>query len=452
MIQTHRDEVVAAGEPDLLAAIDADLAELNAWSKMDDQAFAAELKTRKNRGERLRAACMKKYAIPFTTEWSGYVGIADSTLASDGQFLYGTFGHGQTFCYDLDGNLKWGLREKIEKHPWDDRATFHNSPVLCQGVLIVKKRTTASGKEKAQGVYLGLEAATGKVLWEAALGFGYPVMKVMNLTAPDGHSVAVIIGFTAMESSADRIGINPNGKGPVILRVRDGHILGHLPNFATGRGALMTVHGDLVTAYSYADNFTGPDMAIRVRLIEPAKTACEVVWSHTDKQPRILRYSGFPTQLGDFLRNGSADKSGPVICDARDGSLVASLKLPAKERWEDNASGVLAGKHLFFWTDAYPKSNDSGRGMDGYAMIRFNIFDLSDPKVPKLVPNKNLLGYQDPPADLIVRTYLKEFDPLGFAGCYKGTPGYCAMMGGPVPAGNRLLIQTSAFLYGIGEK
>jgi hypothetical protein len=30
--------------------------------------------------------------------------------------------------------------------------------------------------------------------------------------------------------------------------------------------------------------------------------------------------------------------------------------------------------------------------------------------------------------------------------------GYFAMMSGPVPAGNKLLIQSSAFLYSIGEK
>ena len=261
--------------------------------------------------------------------------------------------------------------------------------------------------------------------------------------------MAVLIGDTAMGKPPDPQAIHPDVKGQAIARVRDGRILGYLPNFATGRGALMTVHGDLMTATSYADNLKGPDVAIRVRMTGPDTAAGEVVWSHTGTEPRTLRYGGFPTQLGDYLRNGSAD--GAVICDVRDGSKVASL---GRARWENEASGVVAGRYLIFWTEAHPGSNSSGgrTAAQPDAMLRFNIFDLSDPKNPKPVANNNLIGFKEPPADLVVRTYLKEFDPYGFMGCYKGTANYCAMMGGPVPVGNRLLIQTSAFLYCIGEK
>ncbi len=163
-----------------------------------------------------------------------------------------------------------------------------------------------------------------------------------------------------------------------------------------------------------------------------------------------MRYGGFPTQLGDYLRNGSANGAVAVICDIRDGSKVANL---GSVRWPDDASGVVAGRYLIFWTEANPGSNSPYRNAAAQpAMLRFHIFDLSDPKNPKPVANNNLIGFKDPPADLVVRTYLKEFDPYGFMGCYKGTAAYCAMMGGPVPAGNKLLIQTSAFLYCIGEK
>jgi hypothetical protein len=154
--------------------------------------------------------------------------------------------------------------------------------------------------------------------------------------------------------------------------------------------------------------------------------------------------------LGDYLRNGSANGAVAVICDIRDGSKVANL---GSVRWPDDASGVVAGRYLIFWTEANPGSNSPYRNAAAQpAMLRFHIFDLSDPKNPKPVANNNLIGFKDPPADLVVRTYLKEFDPYGFMGCYKGTAAYCAMMGGPVPAGNKLLIQTSAFLYCIGEK
>ena len=54
------------------------------------------------------------------------------------------------------------------------------------------------------------------------------------------------------------------------------------------------------------------------------------------------------------------------------------------------------------------------------------------------------------PADIIVSTYFKDFNPMDFAGCYRGSASYFAMMGGPVPVGDKLLIQSSAFLYCIG--
>ncbi len=439
MVQAHRGEVAGVGEADLVAALDADLAQLEVLGKMDDAAFAKELATRKNYGDHLRTACMKKYQVPFTTEWSGYVGVADSTLASDGRHIYGTFDQGQTFCYDLEGNLKWGVREK---GGWDTRGTFHSSPTLCEGVLVVKKRTF---NKKTGLFWIGLDAATGKQLWEANMGISnYMIPKLMRLTGVDGVPVVVLIGDMAMEGGPDSVAIHPDLKGQAIVRVRDGRILGYLPNFDTGRGALMTVHGDLVTAYAYDDRGGKPSMAMRVRMTGPDTAAGEVVWSHTGKEPRILRFNGFPTQLGDFLRNGYADDQ-QLICDVRDGSRVASL---GKVRWSDDAAGVVAGRHLIYW-------ENSGGPVGGGAvarMLRFHIFDLSDPKNPKPVANNNLIGFKDPPADLVVRTYLKEFDPYGFMGCYKGTAAYCAMMGGPVAVGNKLLIQTSAFLYCIGEK
>ena len=41
---------------------------------------------------------------------------------------------------------------------------------------------------------------------------------------------------------------------------------------------------------------------------------------------------------------------------------------------------------------------------------------------------------------------------IDLAGCYAGAASHFMRMGGPVPVGKRLLIQTPAFLYCIGEK
>jgi hypothetical protein len=89
---------------------------------------------------------------------------------------------------------------------------------------------------------------------------------------------------------------------------------------------------------------------------------------------------------------------------------------------------------------------------DRKAMLRYAVVDLSDRAKPTVVSDRNLLGYADPPADIIVKNYLSEFNPYDFAGCYHGSASYFALMGGPVPHGSRLYIQSSAYLYCIGAK
>jgi hypothetical protein len=111
---------------------------------------------------------------------------------------------------------------------------------------------------------------------------------------------------------------------------------------------------------------------------------------------------------------------------------------------------VMAGHYLIGLND---EAGPHGRKRDdNMALVRFTVVDMTDPAKPKLVSDRNYLGYKEPPADIIVQTYFKDFDPYAFAGCYRGTPSYVTEhMSGPVPHGNRLLVQTSAFLYCIGE-
>jgi hypothetical protein len=120
-------------------------------------------------------------------------------------------------------------------------------------------------------------------------------------------------------------------------------------------------------------------------------------------------------------------------------------------RFEPGA--VVAGRYLILPCDAGGESNRPGSRTrdDRKAMLRFVVVDLSDPAKPNVVSDRNLLGYAAPPADIILKNYLSEFDPYDFAGCYKGAASYFHMMGGPVPHGSRLYMQSSAFLYCLGS-
>jgi hypothetical protein len=107
---------------------------------------------------------------------------------------------------------------------------------------------------------------------------------------------------------------------------------------------------------------------------------------------------------------------------------------------------VVAGNYLIM-------ANGSPRfGADKKRMLSYAVFDISQPSLPKMVSENNLIGNEAPTADIILTTYFKELDPYQFMGCYAGAADYVHEMGGPVPHGNKLLIQTSAYMYCIGEK
>ena len=110
---------------------------------------------------------------------------------------------------------------------------------------------------------------------------------------------------------------------------------------------------------------------------------------------------------------------------------------------------------LWTVTDCGPGvgASDGGRERsDNKAMARFVVVDAKDPTSPKVVSDKNLLGFAEPPSDIFIEQYYKDIDPFQFVGCYAGAVSHFMRMGGMVPVGNRLLIQTPAFLYCIGEE
>jgi hypothetical protein len=132
------------------------------------------------------------------------------------------------------------------------------------------------------------------------------------------------------------------------------------------------------------------------------------------------------------------------MVDVTTGTVIS--KLPVAHSY-----GVVAGHYLI--TLAAGDNDPNGRCRDDrMATGSFSVIDLKDPAKPVVVAKNNLLGYKEPAADLIVSTYFKGFDPFDFAGCYRGSASYFMQMGGPVPAGDKLLIQSSAFMYCIGHR
>ena len=423
----HRPEVEAFGNAALLAALDKDLEVLRRFQSVTDlEALKALMGDGKQRPTSLIGACLKVLGVGIGGVWWGHVGTADSTLASDGQRIYGVFDQGQVFALDLDGKIVWVQREKGHHH---NAGTFHRSPLLCGDLLLVRSVNHKGSIRPLRA----LDVKTGQVRWEAALaGSQYTVPRLMRLAGADGKPVDVLIGDVSQSKD----------QGLAVLRVRDGKLLGCLPPHNAGRGAVMAVFGQQVTWCANHDAGPLPNCSYRLRLEGAGTVVAEKVFV-LDGKERVFRQMDFPTLAGTVWMC-SGDSRGSLLRDGTTGALIS--KAPVA-----NSFGVVAGHYLI--TLAGGDNNTNGRCRDDrMASGSFMVTDIKDPAKPVVVARNNLLGYKEPAADLIVSTYFKDFDPFDFAGCYRGSASYFMQMGGPVPAGDKLLIQSSAFMYCIGHR
>jgi hypothetical protein len=203
------------------------------------------------------------------------------------------------------------------------------------------------------------------------------------------------------------------------------------------------VCGDVVTWSSGSDTGGGPSCSYRLRLNGPDQVTAEplfVLGEQGGSTERIFHNQhSFPTIFGTAWLY--RDKWFDVVTGKQVGRLPSGV---------NPECAVVAGRYLIGLIDeagAY-----SRKRQDHMALVRFSVVDIADLAKPKLISDQNYIGYSEPPADITVRTYFKDFDPYSFVGCYSGTAGYVTEhMSGPVPQGNNLLIQTSAFLYCIGQ-
>ena len=426
MLTKHRPTIAAAGDPDLLKAFDEDLAEISAIEKAPQtgREFMTLIKTlAPKRKDALVKILINKYKIPLVIIWGGYVGLADSTLASDGQRIYGVFDQGQVFCLDLDGKMLWGLRDPVIR---DNRGTFHRSPTLCGGLLLV------SGYNRSRGpnTMRAFDAKTGELCWESPFpGTNYTIPRVVRLTRPTGEVEPVLVG-----NGRD------SANGIPILRITDGKKVGELPPIGVARGLLLGVVDDVIMFSSASDRGGGENGAYRLKWTGPHSVTTQELFLKQGKERPWGNQHEFPTVFNKYWyypygRHG-------YLFDATTGEKVGSLgsmSFPAV------AGTTLIGINNH--TGDYRNKRDDRRAVATIVLV-----DISDPAKPKVLSDRNVLAYADPPADLLISEYLSEFDPLLFAYGYGGTAGYVSHMGGPVPVGNKLLIQSSAFLYCIGEK
>ena len=147
--------------------------------------------------------CIDKNTGKIIWERTSYKGIpkvkrhpksthANSTVATDGNFVVAFFGSEGLYCYDMNGKLQWqknfGLLRSVfftmEKAEWE----FASSPIIHEGVLIIQCDVLENSFVAAYDV------KTGKELWKKERD-EYPGWCTPNIYTHGGRAYVAVNGY-----------------------------------------------------------------------------------------------------------------------------------------------------------------------------------------------------------------------------------------------------------------
>jgi hypothetical protein len=363
---------------------------------------------------------------------------------SDGRHVYAAWGYGHTVCVDLNGTVVW--------RRWFPRAaqnrTQCQSGMLKGGVYVDVHARTA--EKKSRPMLTGLDAKTGKTLWEAPVraakaggrSGGYYVGSHKIVTLTNGGKELDVVVTTLCN----------------IIRLKDGKEVGFLPwgdNYGPSGGPSIFNVGNVVYRGANGDGGKAPFTAFQLTLVGEDEVAAKKLWSLPDKyQP------GYNSQVAtpDFLVLTTGWKHDPPnIVEPLTGKAIR--KAP-KDNNYGGLSNVLAGRIFFFaesgsghsrWNGVL--SGWGGVRKDGKSLARFSSVDLSDPANSRFISRKNLLGGKGYPRDPAMERLAPELWELpSYRGAAWGK--VCHRLHtdtGMTALGNRLFVRTTSHLYGIGS-
>ncbi len=117
---------------------------------------------------------------------------ANSTLATNGEYVVAFFGSEGMYCYDMDGNLKWSKNLGLLKSTFfmDEQAEweFASSPIIHKGVVVIQ----ADIFENSFVATYNLE--TGEQIWKKERD-EYPGWCTPNIYQKDGRDIIAINGY-----------------------------------------------------------------------------------------------------------------------------------------------------------------------------------------------------------------------------------------------------------------
>lgn len=349
--------------------------------------------------------------------WSNLCGTM-ACPASDGELLYVSMGQGQVAAVAFDGTIRWSITP-FKKIPVEDTEIPHGSPLLIGNVLY-----TTCGEQA-----VGLDKATGKMLWSAAIeDKTVAIAKVVRLELA-GKPMDVIVTPCCR-----------------IFRPSDGKLLGTLPyeNQASkehlGRGASVVNSGPIVFITSCADNYLGPMKAFALKAESADVVTAEKIWGTTAWK------SSCPF-------GGKVATSDRYYCGAIYDSKTGE-KLYKFERDVGGLSELLIGNQFYYCLQNYTCNHEeyqawNERRPDGKALADFGVADADG----KLITAHNRLGDASRPRVPYLEKWANElYNDPNFHNGGGGRPAHFFDQDtGMMPQGNRLFIRTIGHLYCIGD-
>jgi outer membrane protein assembly factor BamB len=267
-------------------------------------------------------------------------GFASATPATDGQFVYASFGRHGLFAFDFNGKIAW-------QHKFGIIDNYHGpagSPVLYKDrVLIFQDANPAPGQTAFVGAF---DKQTGKPLWitqrRETVGWGTAI--VINT----GERDELIV------SSQYRVAAYDPNSGKELWTVR-GNTYEVIPTPVVGHGLLFASSGR-----------AGPTIAIRPGGSGDV-TSSHVAWS----SPRGSPFVPSGIIVGDLLYLINDMQSILTVYEAASGKLVYQERLGVAMREGFSASPVHVNGKIFF-------TNDEGQTFVVEAGRQFKLVRVND--------------------------------------------------------------------------
>jgi len=360
--------------------------------------------------------------------WQGHVGGAFSTPVSDGRLVVVCFAYGQFAAYDVaTGRRVWAFRDALIP---DCQYMNHGaSPWMYRDLVVVR---SADGQ-----AIMGLDKATGAVRWETQIQ-----MQPRGRGANHGNYITPVLMDVPVRGGGVRKVLVT--QQPPVLDPLTGEVLGRLeikgPKPRSDRGTMVGRDGLLFTGWGY-DAAPSPTYGFRLSM-DGGKL---VIAKSPNLEGNQQRGSYGDSPL--LFRPGAMVGSHAALYDPATGIQIYRAGNGGPGDGE-GAPVVLAGDLLI----SRARQNSFNRTRQDFsALTAFWVSDARDPIQPRLLSGRNLLGNADLPADLIWDTYMQGFEKRRNVGCYLGiAPWFGCRVGGVVPHGRRLYIQSTQAMYCIG--